>query len=294
MSYSVVRELLANPFYTGDFIWNGKKYNGNHPAMVTQTEFEKMQEILMPNHASRPQKDPHAFILRGMLTCKECGYAIVTEEKYKRLSDGSMKKYRYCHCCGKNPKKKCKFKSVYVREDELLRQIKNELSKYTIDEEFYKIAIEALAEEDDIEVAKQNEKIAKYNKQISDKKNELNSLRHSVYRGLIDDQDFFLSEQASLNADIEALVKERNGVMVAAHDWREKATDIFMFVRYAKEDFDSDDWERKRAVIKRLGADLKLAGRTIRFTPVKYLVPIENKCPELKHHLRRLEPTQNR
>ena len=57
---------------------------------------------------------------------------------------------------------------------------------------------------------------------------------------------------------------------------------IFMFARNAKEDFDSDDWERKRAVIKRLGADLKLTNRTIRFTSVKYLVPVAEKYPELK------------
>ena len=60
---------------------------------------------------------------------------------------------------------------------------------------------------------------------------------------------------------------------------------ILMFVRYAKEDFDSDDWERKRTVIKKLGADLKLSGRTIQFTPVKYLVPIEKQYPELKRQL---------
>ena len=55
-----------------------------------------------------------------------------------------------------------------------------------------------------------------------------------------------------------------------------------MFARYAKEDFDSDDLERKRAVIKRLGVDLKLSHRTIQFTPVKYLVPVAEKYPELK------------
>ena len=47
-----------------------------------------------------------------------------------------------------------------------------------------------------------------------------------------------------------------------------------MFARYAKENFDSDDWERKRLVIKQLGADLELSGRTIEFTPVKYLIPV--------------------
>ncbi len=49
-----------------------------------------------------------------------------------------------------------------------------------------------------------------------------------------------------------------------------------------KEDFDSDDLERKRVVIKRLGVDLKLSHRTIQFTPVKYLVPVAEKYPELK------------
>ncbi len=60
---------------------------------------------------------------------------------------------------------------------------------------------------------------------------------------------------------------------------------IFMFARYAKEDFDSDGWKRKRTVTKRLGADLKLSGRTIQLTPVKYLVPIEKQYPELIQQL---------
>ena len=47
-----------------------------------------------------------------------------------------------------------------------------------------------------------------------------------------------------------------------------------MFARYTKDDFDFDDWGRKKAVIKRLGSDLKLADRTIKFTLVKYLVPV--------------------
>ena len=130
-------------------------------------------------------------------------------------------------------------------------------------------------------MSKQNEKITRYNKQISDKKNQLDSLRRSMYRGIITDQAFFFSEQDSINTEIDALVKARDNVMTVASDWRDKAMDIFMFARYAKEDFDSDDWERKRTVIKKLGANLKLSGRTIQFSPVKYLVPIEKQYPKL-------------
>ncbi|MBQ3280156.1 recombinase family protein [Candidatus Saccharibacteria bacterium] len=281
LCHNAVRGILTNPFYAGKFRWSGKIYNGNYPPMVTESEFERMQEILKPGHASRPQKEPYQFLLRGMLTCAECGYAIVTERKFKKLKDGTVHEHRYCRCSDKCPGH-CKNRSIYVREEDLIQQIKDELSKYTIDEKFFKLAVEALAEEDEIEVSKQNERIANYNKQIATKKNELDNLRRSVYRGLITDNAFFLSEQKSLEKDIEVLEKEREKVTVVAHDWRKTAMDIFMFARYAKEDFDSDDWEKKRAVIKQLGADLKLSGRTIQFTPVKYLVPIEKAHPELK------------
>ena len=295
LRHNSVRKLLQNPFYTGKFRWAGRIYNGNHPPMVSDSQFEQMQAILKPTkNASRPKKGPHDYILRGMLTCAECGYAIVTEKKFKKLSDGTTKEYHYCHCCGKNPDKKCPNKSVYVLEEDLIKQIKDELCKYTIDEDFYKLAIEALAEEDDMEVSHQNEKIAQINKRIAQKKNELDCLRRSVYTGIITDTAFFLSEQESLNKEIEHLEKDREHIANISTDWRNLATDVFMFARYAKEDFDSDDWERKRVVIKQLGAHLELSGRTIQFSPVKYLVPIaeNHRDLEAKKEAARTAPEQ--
>ena len=248
---------------------------GTIPRMISDADFEKMQQILHPGkHASRPQENIHEFIFGGLITCSNCGHAIVTERHFKKLRSGTVREHHYCHCCNKGRNSKCKYRSVYVREDDLIEQVKTELSKYAIDDDFYKIAIEALIEEDSKEVSQQNEKISQIDKQISDKKNELDALRRSVYKGLITDNAFFISEQVSLEDEIVCLENARNSVMTVAKDWRAVANDAFMFARYAKEDFDSDDWERKRAVIKRLGADLKLAGRTIQFTPVKYFVPV--------------------
>lgn len=126
--------------------------------------------------------------------------------------------------------------------------------------------------------------MASVNKRIADKTNELSNLRRAVYKGIIDDQAFFLAEQEDLKKEIDKLEADRDKIRTTASNWRDKANDndILMFARYAKEDFDSDDLERKRAVIKRLGADLKLSGRTIQFTPVKYLISIAEKYPELK------------
>lgn len=278
-----MKTLLTNPFYTGKFRWGGRIYNGNHPSMISESQFEKMQVILgLRSNPSRPQTNIRDFIFNGLLTCAECGHAIVTEKHFKKLRDGSLREYHYCHCCNKGRKGKCKFRPVYVREDELIEQVKREISKYTIDDEFYEIAIKALIEEDAREVSQQNDTISSINKQISDTREQLNALRRSVYKGLIADQAFFLAEQDSLEKEIERLEGARGRAMTVANDWKDAANDAFMFARYAKEDFDSDDWERKRTVIMQLGANLKLAGRTIVFTPVKYLVPVAESQDSLK------------
>ena len=67
--------------------------------------------------------------------------------------------------------------------------------------------------------------------------------------------------------------------MAASHD---KSNLHVLLQSNAKEDFDSDDLERKRLVIKQLGADLKLSGRTIEFTPVKCLAPVAEGQDSLK------------
>ena len=127
-----------------------------------------------------------------------------------------------------------------------------------------------------------NNRLAAIKKAIADKNGELVSLRRAAYKGLIKDTEFFLAEQKELSEQIAQLEEDCKSVVTISNDWKEKATDIFMFARYAKEDFDSEDWERKRTVIKALGANLKLSGRTIVFTPVKYLVPVAERQDILK------------
>ncbi len=275
LSQTGMKRLLTNPFYAGMIRYKGQIYNGNHPSMISFSDFEKAQAIFSSNkHSTRPKDTTYNFILRGLLTCSECGHSIVTEKKFKKLKDGTVKEYHYCHCCDK--KKTCKYRSINIREEELLDQIRDELAKYTIDDDLYRVAIDVLVEEDSIEVSKQNDRIASINKQLAQAKADLDNLRRAIYTGKIIDNGFFLSEQKLLEDKIKHLENDRSQVMSASKDWREIANDTFMFARYAKEDFESDDWERKRAVIRRLGANLKLSGRTIEFTPVKYLIPIEN------------------
>ena len=181
-----------------------------------------------------------------------------------------------CYCSGKCKTKKCSQSKIYVREEELLNQVKEELSKYTIDPDIFNLVIEALAEEEDNRIAEHDSKIKALRRQLDQKQSNLNGLRRMRYTGEIQDQAWFMNESQMIEKDIENLNKAIASAESVEKKWRDVANDVFMFARYAKEDFDSDDMDRKRYVLKALGAELTLSGRTLTFTPVKYLIPIKN------------------
>lgn len=276
VAYSTLCVMFKNPFYTGKLLFNGELYDGNHPAMITQEEFDKVQQIIDPGHTTRPKDRTHEFMLRNLFKCGECGFAITAEKKYKNIkSTGERKEYIYYHCTGKSKQTKCSQSHLHVAEDELIRQLKEKLARYTIDPDFYKLAIEALAQEEDVVVAKDTAKTETRERAIAKKQQAITNLRRMRYSGEADDDSWYFAEISSLESELVALQKDRNKAEYQARNWREVADEVFTFARYAKEDFDSDDLEKKRAVIVKLGEKLSIMDRTIIFTPNKYFVPIE-------------------
>ena len=85
---------------------------------------------------------------------------------------------------------------------------------------------------------------------------------------------WYREEQDRLKAERINLV-DRLKRADSCRSWRSVAEDAFMFARYAQEDFDSDDLENKRAIIRMLGNNITILGRTIHFSPVKWLAPIK-------------------
>lgn len=100
-------------------------------------------------------------------------------------------------------------------------------------------------------------------------------IRNTI-NGEADDDSWYFAEMQTLEDELESLQKQRNDAEYKARDWRAKADEAFTFARYAKEDFDSDDLEKKRSVIVKLGEVLTIMDRTIHFTPNKYFLPVEN------------------
>ena len=276
IAYSSLCNIFRNHFYTGKLSFLGKLYDGNQPPMVTDEEFRRVQAIIDPKHATRPKDISNDFLFRNLFKCGECGFAITAEKKYKTIkSTGERREYIYYHCTGKNKTAKCSQPHMCAPEDELIRQIKQKLSRFTIDPDFYRLAIEALAQEEDEVVAKDQSKTSARDKAIEKKKEAISRLRRMRYEGEADDDTWYFAELKALEDKLTALQNDRNQSEYKARNWREVADEVFTFARYAKEDFDADDLEKKRTVIAKMGAKLEILDRTIQFIPNRYFIPIE-------------------
>ena len=190
--------------------------------------------------------------------------------------------FTYCHCSGKCKDFKCTQKKINLPEKELVEQAKAELSKYTINPDFFELAKKALAEEEDVRIKVQESKVKELRTQRDRVQNELNSLRRMRYKGENTDDAWFASESHDLENKITTLEVSMTAVEAAARDWRKVANDIFIFAKYAKNDFDSDDLNPKQYVMKTLGEKMELSGRALVFAPSKYLVPIQKAVSKTK------------
>jgi DNA invertase Pin-like site-specific DNA recombinase len=122
---------LRNTFYYGSFEYprgGGNWYVGKHTPIITKELFDQVQEK-MANYTSRGETKEFAFT--KLMTCTLCGSGITADEKFKKLSDGTMQRYVYYGCC-KFQDKNCK--SGYMREEDLIEQLANLMDKIDLDE----------------------------------------------------------------------------------------------------------------------------------------------------------------
>jgi site-specific DNA recombinase len=92
VSVSKLAEMLANPFYVGVVQWGGARYAGQHKALIPQSLFDRVQQMLRSRNIAGVRQRRHDHYLKGLLHCGECG---------RRLSLTLAKgTYLYFYCLG--------------------------------------------------------------------------------------------------------------------------------------------------------------------------------------------------
>jgi len=132
ITLSMIYKILNETFYYGEFEYprgSDKWYKGGHEPIITKTLFLKAREQLEQNNVERHECKEFAFT--KLMKCGLCGSGISADEKFKKLSDGSVKRYVYYGC---TRARDLNCKCGYIREEELIKQLSEILDKVDIDE----------------------------------------------------------------------------------------------------------------------------------------------------------------
>ena len=132
LAKSEIHRILRNPIYAGDFLWKGKRYEGNHQPLISKTLFEMVQEVF--ESANRPKYTKHRHAFAGLVACGRCGCAMTADVKKGR--------YVYYHCTG--GRGRCG--NTYVREEELSRLFEDVVRRVQIPVDVADWIAEALRE----------------------------------------------------------------------------------------------------------------------------------------------------
>jgi DNA invertase Pin-like site-specific DNA recombinase len=127
VSTTTVHKILTNLIYTGDFAWDGRRYQGRHEPIVDPELFARVQATLRGRAASKRRRDKHDFTYWGLASCGHCGCAVVGEVKKERYVYYRPTRHpsRCTQACGRG----------YVREGALDAQVEALLDSLRFDPE---------------------------------------------------------------------------------------------------------------------------------------------------------------
>ncbi len=276
--------ILRNPFYYGEFDWQGKRYKGVHEPMISKAEFDLAQDIL--DGRVKQLKKRGGFAFRGLVRCGECGASITSEHRTKHQKNGNIHNYTYYHCT-KRINRDCS--QPAVRNDEIDQQILGVLDQISIPLPFHQWAIKQLrAENEHDDTASLNSKNAIQEKVVTAirKLDTLLSLR--VNEEITAEE--YAAKRSALLKEKESLESSLNAS--SSPNWIDAAEKAFNFAESAKKRFQEGDWQVKQSITAELSSNLLLQDRKLDITVEQKFSFLLGLAPEIKILHNRFEPLQ--
>ncbi len=262
---SWMHRLLRDPFYTGKFIYSGKLYQGQHPALLTEDEFNLLQDIVEGRAKGRQQK--HDFALNGIIKCGECGYTVTAEKQTRRYKNGTSQEFIYYHCTKKG-QQKCS--QPYLSAIKLEEQFATELEQLELDKDFAEVALEALGveKEKDQTVNKSSlEALQQALEGLNKRINNLVALKISPDNSdgsLLSDQEFG-DRKRVLIFEKEQITKKLSEIDSDNPEWVELAEESFNFSIKSARRFKKGNSEDKKVIFKTVGSNPILLDQNLQF-----------------------------
>ncbi|KKU22525.1 MAG: recombinase [Candidatus Nomurabacteria bacterium GW2011_GWA1_46_11] len=318
-------KMFNDPFYYGHFLYNDpdtrtkELYKGNHKAIISKAEYDRVQVLLGRN--GKPTPKTREFPFTGRMKCGECGGSITADTKdqvictickYKfssnnrtacpecdteisEMKNPTILQYTYYHCT-KRKHPDCSQGSIRV--EKLEEQFSQRLTALDIDPDYLNLALDYLQKKQETEV--QNEKsirqsldkkyddiqtrIANLNQEYTSSQN----VHHELYS-----PDEFKQLKGGLFAQLAQVDQERKDVKKNLDKVLELSVRTFNFCAYAFQSFKTDDIQRKKEIFSSIGSNLILKDGILSIGALEPFLLIEKDLTRLRKRYERLEPTNN-
>jgi site-specific DNA recombinase len=121
-----LHSLLTNVIYLGKVEHQGDLYEGEHEAIINETTWTRVQQIMEGNslNQGKKQRNKYNALLRGLLVCGSCGKSM--NHTYTKKHINLLYRYYVCDTAQKRGYKTCATKSVPAKkiEDFVVSRIK--------------------------------------------------------------------------------------------------------------------------------------------------------------------------
>ena len=251
LSVSCVQRMLQNPIYYGVFSFNGEIYDGTHEPIISKKLFDSVQQV-MSNRGKKKRKRKHEFAFSGLMKCGNCN-CLITAEKQKG--------HHYYRCT----KKKQKCDEKYLREENLVEQMKGIIQKVSLPDDW---ANNMLAEIDkEKEQAREETKVFVQNLQTQ--KVEIESKAENLLdlfiggKG-IEPEEYQAKKAKLLNEKQDILGKIRDFEQ-KGNNWLEPMKEMILASSQAKILLLQSDNQEIRAFLKNIGSNFTLKDKKFQF-----------------------------
>ncbi|MGV1037851.1 MAG: recombinase family protein, partial [Candidatus Nanopelagicales bacterium] len=110
----LLHKILTNPYYKGQTKYQGVHYEGRHEALVDETTWQRVQEVLS-SHVNGERTRRHPHFLKSTVYCGQCGERLLVQKS--RSATGDI--YPYFNCAGRHSKRtSCTQRAVLIYEVE--------------------------------------------------------------------------------------------------------------------------------------------------------------------------------
>ena len=249
-----IYELLTNKAYIGLVKHHDEWFQGNFVPIISINLFEAVQKRLKEKSRPRKTKAGHNFPFTGLFRCGECGSMITAQW----ATGNSGERYRYYRCT----KKKENCSQRYLREDKMIFQLKEQLQKITLPDEWIKFMEEKTDEwEKEVKISS-----GSYVGQIKDNERETQKKLDNLITIYLDGdipKENYLAKKNKLLKQKVSLAQKMDSARVERNNWVEPLRKWILDIKKATQLISSDNFFEIRDYFKKIGTNQILRDKSI-------------------------------